>query len=134
MTGRDRIPSEHYVDETGRSIGKKWDVKYLQGGENVDAFIELEDASDVRILMGMLIPPSALLQAKGGIGSQSMAETLGELFWESQRIRKQELDQQFTDYVIEPIERLNFAQGGPKCRLVTKRFRRKDQERLDFVQ
>jgi hypothetical protein len=44
----------------------------------------------------------------------------------SQRIRKQEFDQQFTDYVVEPIERLNWPEGPP-CRLVTKRFRREDQ-------
>jgi hypothetical protein len=120
------MPSDWYVDENGKPFGRKWDARFLQGGENVEAFVALEDASDVRILMGMLIPPQALLQAKGGIGSQSVAETLGEVFWVSQRIRKQEFDQQFTDYVVEPIERLNWP-DGPPCRLVTKRFRREDQ-------
>ncbi|MFW6194943.1 MAG: phage portal protein family protein, partial [Chloroflexota bacterium] len=120
------MPSDWYFDDNGRPFGRKWDARFLQGGENAQAFVELEDASDLRILMGMLIPPQALLQAKGGIGSQSVAETLGEVFWVSQRIRKQEIDQQFTDYVVEPIERLNWPQGPP-CKLVTTRFRREDQ-------
>lgn len=120
------IPSDQYTDEQGRPVGPKWDARFLQGGENVEAFIELDDAGDVRILMGMLIPPQALLQAKGGIGSQSVAEGMTEVFWLSQRIRKAELDQQFNDYVVEPIERLNWPEG-PRAKLVTKRFRREDQ-------
>ena len=68
------------------------------------------------------------MQVRGEIGSQSVAETLGEMFWASQRIQKRELDQQFKDSVIEPIERLNFGIEGPRCRLVTKRFRGEDQE------
>ena len=87
----------------------------------------MDDADDVRILMSLLIPPQAVLKAQGGLGSQAIAESLGDLFWETETIRKQELDDQLTDYVLQPLMDLNFG-PGPKARLVTTGFLRSDRE------
>lgn len=124
------LPSDAWGEEEGKpSANYKWDVEYLQGGENVQAFINLDNADDVRMFMSLLIPPGAVIQAAGGLGSQSIAETLGELYWETQLIRKKELDRQFTDYVVQPMMDLNFG-PGPKAELVTRRFMQSDYDLL----
>lgn len=127
------LPSDYYGEEEGKSAGKpKWDVDYLTGGENVEAFTALDDADDVRIFMALLIPPGAVLQSSGGLGSQSIAETLGRLYWETQLIRKRELDQQFTDYIVQPMADLNFA-NAPRAKLVTRRFMRSDYDLMASI-
>ena len=128
------LSSERYETEGGRLESLKWDVDYLTGGDNVRAFIDLDDADDVRIIMGMLIPPQALIQAKGGLGSQAVAQTLGEMFWVSQYVRKQEIDQQLNDYYIAQLDRYNFGGQGPRARLVTSRFLKDDEAVvIDFL-
>ncbi|MFC1999192.1 hypothetical protein ACFLXE_00350 [Chloroflexota bacterium] len=119
-------------DEDKPGTDYKWNAEYLQGGENIQAFIDLDDADDVRILMSLLIPPQAVLKAKGGLGSQDVAESLGNLFWETEVIRKQELDDQLTDYVVQPLVDLNFG-SGPKAKLVTTGFLRTDRELVTSV-
>jgi hypothetical protein len=128
------ISSEPYANEMGESKSvRKWGVKYLLGGANVEAFVKLDDQDDVRTLMGLLIPPQSLLSARGGLGSQAVAETLGEMFWISQAIRKDALDLQINKYVVEQLDRLNFPAGTPKAKLVTTGFEKKDIELMDSV-
>jgi len=122
------LSSERWETETGRTGDLRWDVSFLAGGDNVKAFIDLDDHDDVRIMMGMLIPPQAVIQAKGGLGSQAVAEALGDLFWVSQYVRKQEIDQQLNQYLIDQLDRFNFGGEGPRARLVTSRFLKDDEE------
>jgi hypothetical protein len=85
----------------------------------------------VQMLMGLLIPPQALVNAKGGLGSQAVAETMGEAFWQSQAIRKKQLDEQFNKHVVDPLDRLNFPANTPRARLVTTGFDKRDEALID---
>lgn len=128
------MSSEQYIGELGDQKGAlKWDVKYLTGGENVDAFIRLDEQDDARTLMGLLIPPQSLLSAQGGLGSQAVAETLGEMFWISQAIRKDALDLQINRYVVDQLDALNFPPYSPRARLVTTGFEKQDLALMDDV-
>jgi hypothetical protein len=119
-------------DEQSPSNTFKWDAGYLQGGENLDAFIKLDDADDMRILMGMLIPPGAVLNPKGGLGSQAVAESLGRLFWDTEVIRILELDRQLTKYVVQPLIDLNFG-PGPQAKLIPTGFLKSDRELVSNI-
>jgi hypothetical protein len=116
---------------SGKAGAPKWDIDVRPAATNVEAFATLEESDDVQMLMGLLIPPQALVNAKGGLGSQAVAETMGEAFWQSQAIRKKQLDEQFNKHVVDPLDRLNFPANTPRARLVTTGFDKRDEALID---
>ncbi len=119
-------------DEEKASNLYKWDAKFLQGGENFDAFIKLDDADDVKMFMGLLIPPGAVLNPKGGIGSQAVAESLGHLFWDTELIRMLEMYDQCSKYILQPLNYMNFG-PGPRATLVPKGFQKGDRQMVSNI-
>jgi len=121
------VPSDVYVvEQDGRPTGiRKWDMEFMRGGENIQAFHESFRYLDVAKLRAVLVPDQALIGASGSL-SGNVAETYGQAFGESQAMLMGVVDQHINDYVLPDLVAQNFL-DPPKVKKVTEGFRDKDQ-------
>jgi hypothetical protein len=125
------IPSEVYANLEDRpSNMHKWDLDYLQGGGNFEAFIESFDYLNVMKLRAVWVPEQALIEGKGGQSSRNVADTFGDAFQESQAVLLEELDLHINRYVIPQLIYANFPEFEGKAEKVTRGFSNKDVETM----
>lgn len=125
------IPSEVYTNFEDRPSGVyKWDISYLQGGGNFEAFIESFDYMNVMKLRSVWVPEQALIEGKGGQSSRNVADTFGDAFQESQAVLLSEFDLHINRYVIPQLVATNFPEFEGKAEKVTRGFSNKDVETM----
>ena len=123
------IPSEVYANFEDRpSSIHKWDIDFLRGGGNFEAFIESFDYMNVMKLRAVWVPEQALIEGKGGQSSRNVADTFGDAFQESQAVLLEEFDLHINRYVIPQLVAQNFPEFEGKAEKVTRGFSNKDVE------
>lgn len=125
------IPSEVYANFEDRpSSIPKWDIEYLRGGGNFEAFIESFDYMNVMKLRAVWVPEQALIEGKGGQSSRNVADTFGDAFQESQAVLLEEFDLHINRYVIPQLVAVNFPEFEGKAEKITRGFSNKDVETM----
>lgn len=125
------IPSEVYANLEDRpSNMHKWDISYLQGGGNFEAFIESFDYLNVMKLRAVWVPEQALIEGKGGQSSRNVADTFGDAFQESQAVLLEEFDLHINRYVIPQLIYTNFPEFEGQAEKITRGFSNKDVETM----
>lgn len=121
------IPSDYYESvDTGQLArgARKWDMEFVRGGENIDAFHKSFAYLDVAKLRSILVPEQALIGAKGSL-SGNVAETYGVAFAESAAVEMAQLDQHINDHMLPRLLAQNFV-NPPRCTKITDGFREED--------
>jgi hypothetical protein len=67
------LPSDHYMDETGKPVGRKFDVKLLEDNRRADLFIDMINQYETMKLRSLWIPPRHV-DASDKTGSYGAAE------------------------------------------------------------
>jgi hypothetical protein len=125
------IPSEVYANLEDRPSNiHKWDLDYLKGGGNFEAFIESFDYLNVMKLRAVWVPEQALIEGKGGQSSRNVADTFGDAFQESQAILLEEFDLHLNRYVIPQLIYANFPEFDGTATKITRGFSNKDTETM----
>lgn len=125
------IPSDVYSNFEDRpSNTYKWDIDFLKGGGNFQAFTEMFDYLNVMKLRSVWVPEQALIEGKGGQSSRNVASTFGDAFQESQAVLLSEFDQHINQFVIPQLVAINFPEFEGKAEKVTRGFSNKDVETM----
>lgn len=119
------MPSSVYdtIDLTGTerlSTVKKWALRFLEGTQNVSGFHDMEDQRDVRISLGMLIPPQTYLNVRqSALGGPTTADVLSKIAERLLLIDTVTIDRHLNEYVFPIIERANFLPDSPPVKKTT---------------
>lgn len=127
------LPSDVFVDDEGKPTStRKWDVDFLRGGENLQAFRENFAYMDVMKLRGVLLPETALIPGNSATGGRNVAGTEVQQVEKSIEMLMGEIDQLINDVLLPPLIRQNFA-DAPSVRKVTTGFRPEDLSLLKQI-
>lgn len=108
----------------------EWDIKFVEGNSNFDAFDQTFDRLEILKLRSIWVPEQAFLEGKGGTSSRNVAQTLTDSFQESQAVLMAEFDDHLNRYVIPQLVQVNFPEfNGEVCK-VTRGFGSED---IDFA-
>jgi hypothetical protein len=123
------LSSDVYAsDVDGRPTGtRKWDARFLKGGENMGAFQDSFEYLDIMKLRAVLVPEQALVEGVQGSGSRNVAEAHGDALVESQAITLASLVRHVNDYVVPDLIAQNFV-TPPEARVITEGLRPQDAE------
>lgn len=125
------IPSDVYTNFEDRpSNTYKWDIDFLRGGGNFEAFIQSFDYLNVMKLRAVWVPEQALIEGKGGQSSRNVADTFGDAFQESQAVLLSEFDLHINQFVIPQLVQTNFPEFEGKAEKITRGFSNKDVETM----
>lgn len=115
------IPGDFIVNNDGKlTANRKWEIKYLEGGEHFDLLDKTFQHLDVLKVRAMFIPEQALLEGRGGSSSRNVAAQLGEVYQESQQLIADEFDQYHTENELDQWVAANFPEKyGTPIRKVT---------------
>jgi hypothetical protein len=121
------VPSETYLGDDGRPTAiRKWEVRYVTGGENMAAFDDRLERLRKLKLASILIPPE-ILDAAGGD-----ATAAGDMFLETQVLAVSELDDQVNRHFLPKMIAANFS-PAPPVRKVTTGIRDRDKRLYEEI-
>lgn len=125
------IPSEVYTNFEDRpSQMYKWDLDFLKGGGNFEAFEKAFDYLDVAKLRALWVPEQALIEGKGGQSSRNVASTFGDAFQDSQSVLMADFDDHLNRFVIPQLLWANFPEFEGEAVKVTRGFASRDIETI----
>lgn len=105
------VPGDFAVGDDGKTLNsRKWEIKYLEGGENFDLLDNTFQHLDVLKVRSMFIPEQALLEGRGGTSSRNVAAQLGEVYQESQQLLADLYDSYHNDYELPQWIAANFPE------------------------
>jgi len=120
------------ADERATSL-RRWAVEQLKSEANFNALNEAFEYLDIQKLRSILIPEQALVEGGGGTSSRNVAKEMGDIFFESQAVVMEEIDDLINRYMIPQLLEANYGSGGPSCTKVTTGFDPKDVETLRLI-
>lgn len=131
------LPSEPYTNFEDRpSTVREWEIEFLKGGIEMEAFDKSFEYMDVMKLRSIFVPEQALIEGGGGTSSRNVAEEMFEGLIEGQTMDMTEITQVVNDYLIPHLMLINFPQqyaAGVSCKMVVQGFSSTDTEILSSV-
>jgi hypothetical protein len=129
------LPSSLQIDPTtsARTNIPEWDISFLEGGDNFNAFLQAFEYVDVLKLRSILVPEQSLIEGQGGTSSRNVAAQMGDMFQESQAVLMMEIDETINKFVIPQLVAENFPEfvnNGGSAKKVTRGFQTED---IDFA-
>ncbi len=116
------VPSEPYRNPDGTYSGvRRWDIELGPNPQQMAEFDKITTGDDARIVMGYIVPPQAILEAKTGglVGTgQSVVQVLGDVTTAMSIIDWLNLMEHVNQYVFPRLEEVNFPGGRPSARIV----------------
>lgn len=107
-------PSETYTTEEGKPTSiRKWEVKFITGGENLPAFEDRLERLRKLKLASILLPPEILDRAGGDVTAAS------DMFLETQVLAVSELDDQINEHFLPKLVAANFSEAPPVRKATT---------------
>jgi SPP1 gp7 family putative phage head morphogenesis protein len=124
------MPSTPYTSEIdGKTTGiYEWDMKFIEGGGNFDAFDKTFDRLEVLKLRSIWVPEQAFLEGQGGTSSRNVAKTMTDSFQEAQAVLMDEFDYHLNHYIIPQLVQVNFPEFKGDARKITTGFGSEDTE------
>ena len=121
------LPGDFMVGEDGKTLNqRKWEIKYLEGGENFSLLEQNFTQLNTAILAAMFLPEQAFVDATmaGQTSSQRyISAQMGEIYQESQQILSSEYDEYKNKYFIPEFIAANFPDKiNIPCKAVTRAY------------
>lgn len=131
------LPSEPYTNFEDRpSTIREWEIEFLKGGVEMEAFDKSFDYMDVMKLRSIFVPEQALIEGGGGTSSRNVAEEMFEGLIEGQTMDMTEITDVVNNYLIPHLMLINFPQQyeqGVTCKMIVQGFTSTDTELLSQV-
>jgi hypothetical protein len=120
------IPSTVYTftdpltNQQQATNARQWALRFLEGTENVSAFIENADHFAARKALGFLVPRQIYESVKqDALGGPTTSDVLGKVAVDLMLLEAAELDQHINEYVFPYLLSANFGPDAPVVRKVT---------------
>lgn len=119
------IPSNVYENENEdetKSLSniRKWSVEFIQPGNSIKNFPELENHHNRLIALAYLLPPQAVMDVTGGdLGGPTSADKLTRLAEELLMQDAAAIDRHINKYVFPDISNANFPSDSPPVTIKT---------------
>jgi hypothetical protein len=127
------LPGEFMIGEDGKTLNqRKWDVKYLEGGENFSLLDQNFGALSEYILRSLFLPTQAFVDStvSGQTSSQRyIGAQMGQIYQESQLLLSEQYDDYKNRYMIPQFVAANYPDKVDipiKC--VTRGYGKQDSE------
>lgn len=130
------LPSTPYTSFDDRASAQaEWDMKFLEGGGNFEAFNNAFQYLDVLKLRAVWIPEQALVEGAGGQSSRNVAEQFGNALEASQSVLMAEIDERINRFLIPDLLAANFPDFEGTAHKRTQAFASEDMGLLQqFIQ
>lgn len=124
-------PSDVHVDEQGKKTAVPlWRAEFLEGGENLEAFLASREALDILKLRAMLVPEQALIEGVQGTGSRATSSVHADMYEKSLRQDAEDLADSVNKYMLPQFLEGNWGPDHPPVTMVIDAFQDND---LDFA-
>jgi hypothetical protein len=127
-------PYTNFEDRPGQV--REWDIEYLKGGVEMEAFDSSFDYMDVMKLRAIFVPEQALIEGGGGTSSRNVAEEMFSGLVEGQTMDMEEIVESINRWIIPHLMMVNFPDQyaqGITCRMKVQGFSSTDTELLSQV-
>lgn len=127
------IPGEFMIGEDGKTLNqRKWEPKYLEGGENFSSLNENFSLLSECILRAMMLPTQAFVDStvSGQTSSQRyIGAQMGQIYQESQLLLSEQYDNYINKYMIPQFVAANYPDKVDiPIKRVTRGYGKQDSE------
>lgn len=126
------MPSEVHVDEQGKLTPiPLWKAEFLTGGENLDAFRQSAEYTDMMKLRALMVSDEALIQGSSGTGSRATSGIRMDAFQANLQQEGEDAAYVWNRYIIPQIVEANWGADAPQAKMIMKGFQPEDMALWD---